>query len=261
MPISPLGVLNRVLHGPTAQITPATFLLPLQGLTILAVEDSRFASDALRLICQRSGARMRRVDTLHAAYAHLRVYRPDVMLIDLGLPDGRGDALICDLAQHRPHGPVIIGISGDPTGQSLAIMAGADGFIEKPFPSITAFQTEILRHLPDRADRSAPTLGQPAPAADPLALRDDLEYAASLIRANPSPQQRRYLAGFVSGIAQTANDQALAAASNALADAKGLDRLRTLLEIRLTSTSSAFGTAALHSNSAAAPPMASLTKQ
>lgn len=237
MPISPLGLLDRVLHGRTPQPAPVTSVLPLQGLTILVVEDSRFASDALRLMCQRSGARLRRVDTLHAAYAHLRVYRPDVMLVDLGLPDGRGDALICDLAQHRPQGPVVVGISGDDGGQAVAMMAGAHGFIEKPFPSLAVFQAEILRHLPDRADRSAPNVGEATPNADPLALRDDLEHAAGLLHSNPGASQRRYVAGFIAGVARSANDLALAAAASTLVDAKGLDGLRALLDARISSSS------------------------
>ena len=241
MPISPLGLLDRVLHGSAVRPGPATSILPLQGLTVLAVEDSRFASDALRLMCQRSGARLRRVDTLHAAYAHLRVYRPDVMLVDLGLPDGRGDALICDLAQLRPQGPIVIGISGDAGGQAVAIMAGAHGFIGKPFPSLAAFQAEILRHLPDRADRSAPNSEDLTPSADPLALRNDLEHAAGLLQSDPGPGQRRYLAGFVAGVARSAGDQVLVAAANSLADAQGLDGLRRLLDARLTSSTGAFG--------------------
>lgn len=241
MPLSPLGLLDRVFHDRTVQTTPATSVLPLQGLTVLAVEDSRFASDALRLMCQRSGARLRRVDTLNAAYAHLRVYRPDVMLVDLGLPDGRGDKLICDLARHRPQGPIVIGISGDTSGQAVAMMAGAHGFIEKPFPSLARFQNEILRHLPDRAVRAVPDTGDLSPMADPLALRDDLEHAAGLLRSDPGPGKRSYVAGFVAGIALSSGDQALAAAANSLADAQGMDGLRSLLDARLKSSKGAFG--------------------
>ena len=240
MPISQSSLLDRILHGRAPLPQPPVSVLPLQGLTVLAVEDSRFASDALRLFCHRSGARLRRVETLRAAYAHLRVYRPDVMLVDLGLPDGRGDALICDLALQRPHGPVVIGISGDPSAQAIAMMAGAHGFIEKPFPSLALFQGEILRHLPDRADRSSPMANATTPTADPLALRDDLEHAAGLVRLHPQAGQRRYLAGFVAGLARAAGDPALIAAATSLNETKDFDTLHQLLAARIETTKGAF---------------------
>ena len=49
---------------------------PLAGLTILAVEDSRFASESLRLLCLRSDARLRRADSLDQADRHLSVSAP-----------------------------------------------------------------------------------------------------------------------------------------------------------------------------------------
>lgn len=233
------SLLDRFLHGPAS--APAIPMLPLQGLTVLAVEDSRFASDALRLLCQRSGARLRRVDTLQAAYAHLRVYRPDVMLVDMGLPDGRGDALIHDLAQHRPHGPVIIAISGDPEARADAMRARAHGFIEKPFAGLASFQLAILQHLPDRAMRAPSTPSETDLSPDPLALHDDLAHAADLIRAHPDRAQRSYLAGFVTGIARSSNDAALAAAADALSNPEeGMDRLQRLLTARIAKGQSAF---------------------
>ena len=129
-PHSPLGLLDRFVHGPAPCAGLVQPALPLQGLTVLAVEDSRYSSDALRLMCQRSGARLRRVDCLQTAYAHLHVYCPDVILIDIGLPDGRGDLLIRDIANQRPEGPVIIAISGDPDTRTLAMQAGAQGFLD-----------------------------------------------------------------------------------------------------------------------------------
>ena len=45
--------------------------LPLQGLMVLVVEDSRYAAEAMRLMCQRSGARLKRAEDLRTAQAHL----------------------------------------------------------------------------------------------------------------------------------------------------------------------------------------------
>ncbi|MDZ7909754.1 MAG: response regulator [Gemmobacter sp.] len=118
--------------------------LPLQGLTLLAVEDSRLTCEVLRLMCQRSGARLRRADGLAAARVHLRRYRPDVVLIDLGLPDGRGEDLMADLAA-RPGHPPIIGMSG--MGHD-GLPAGADAFLHKPLPGLAMLSAPCGRGAP-----------------------------------------------------------------------------------------------------------------
>lgn len=222
---------ERFAMAPAAP--PARAALPLQGLTILAVEDSRFASEALRLMCHRSGARLRRADSLQAARQHLRVYRPDVVIVDLGLPDGRGEGLIRDLAMTTPRLAVLLGTSGDPDGRAAALAAGACGYIEKPLDSLVAFQQAVLRHLPDRM--SGLLADTDALHPDPLALHDDMALAATLIAAGPTPQQRRYLAGFVGGFARHAHDAALEKAAGAVLDATApLDPLARLLQHRLT---------------------------
>jgi DNA-binding response OmpR family regulator len=203
----------------------------LQGLIILAVEDSRFASDALRLMSQRSGARLRRAEGVEAAREHLAAYRPDVVLVDLGLPDGRGEDLIADLV--ATPGPPVIGMSGDPEGRAKAMTAGAASFLEKPIPSLMVFQQAILIHLPDCQGRAVAAADTPV-RPDRLALWDDLASAAYLLRDEPGPDERAYLSGFLSGIARQMQDPRLSAASAELADPQArLEQLNRLLQKRL----------------------------
>ena len=103
---------------------------PLHGLMDLLVEDSLTAGEAVRLICITSGARLRRADCIESARLHLRIYRPDVAIVDMGLPDGDGAVLISELAQANPRTQTIIGLSADPSRAKAAMEAGADSFIE-----------------------------------------------------------------------------------------------------------------------------------
>ncbi len=203
---------------------PPTTNRPLLGLTVLVVEDSRFASEAMRLLCLRSGARIRRADSLHNAQKHLAVYRPSVVIVDIGLPDGSGVDLIRSLASASPRVDVLLGTSGDPDGQTLAMKAGADGFLGKPISSIGYFQSKILEHLPqDRQPKGLRVMSDDTIVPDEVALRDDLA-AAAIALEDPSDQHSiRYVTQFLSGLARSVDDTGLEAEMAALADlqAKG----------------------------------------
>ncbi|RUS60705.1 response regulator [Pseudorhodobacter sp. E13] len=201
--------------------------LPLANVTVLAVEDSRFASEALRLLCQRSGARLRRVETMAAARRHLAVYRPDVVLVDLGLPDGSGLDLIRDITRPGALDAVVLAISGDPGLWSAAVRAGAAGFLEKPLETLEGFQQVLLSHLKGQP-RSPLPQGLSPIRPDRQALHDDLVHAASVLEAG-ALGTRRYIADFVQGIARSCHDSdlqgAAAAAATSAAAKEGLSRL------------------------------------
>ncbi len=191
---------------------------PLLGLTVLVVEDSRFACEAMRLLCLRSGARIRRADTLRSAARHLQVYQPAVVIVDLGLPDGSGTELIAELAALTPRVPVILGTSGSETGEAEALAAGADGFLDKPISNLALFQQTVLRHLPG----GAPPVGLrvlPTEVIEPdrIALRDDLALVAGVLATPPDARALDYIAGFLAGVARSAGDGALEDAASALA--------------------------------------------
>ncbi len=189
---------------------------PLLGLTFLLVEDSRYCSEAVRLMCLRSGARLRRADCLKAAYRHLATYRPSIVLVDIGLPDGSGMEMIEDLAAHHPNAPIVLATSGDDAAEfgPTAMAAGADGYIAKPLKNLIAFQDQILSHFPDRAQRSSgnvvPITNKISP--DPLAMKEDLSHVLTLIadaEQDGDQEAQTYCLQFLGSVADAAGDPGL----------------------------------------------------
>lgn len=207
-----------------AQRLPST-RRPLLGLTILVIEDSRYACEALRLLCLRSGARIRRADCLKSARRHLQVYRPSVVITDVGLPDGSGLDLIREMDAARPRVRIVLAISGDTGVEAETLKAGADGFLAKPITSLAAFQNAILSRLPDDRQPSGPRqISDETVEPDPIAFLDDMAHAADVLSASQEEKSLDYLAQFVGGVARSAGDGPLAKAAENLARARSEGR-------------------------------------
>ncbi|MEM8539290.1 MAG: response regulator, partial [Pseudomonadota bacterium] len=132
-----------------------------------------------------------------------------VLLVDVGLPDGSGLALIELLAAATPRINVILGISGDSDMQAAVMAAGADGFIEKPIASLLAFQTEILRHLPaDRQPSGPRAVEDEVISPDPIAYQDDLTHVAQVL-SDAEEGMLDYVTQFLGGVARSAQDHDL----------------------------------------------------
>jgi CheY-like chemotaxis protein len=204
---------------PFASSLPApTAARPLLGLTILVIEDSRFACEAMRLLCLRSGARIRRADSLRSARRHLQVYRPSVVIVDLGLPDGSGVDLIAELAKAEPRVDVVLGTSGDLDGEAVALAAGADGFLAKPLDSLAVFQQAVLSKLPpERQPSGLRQLPDEIIHPDQLAFQDDMAHVADFLEGTPDDKAIDYVAQFLGGVARSAKDSPLERAADALA--------------------------------------------
>ncbi|MEM1234536.1 MAG: response regulator [Pseudomonadota bacterium] len=212
---------------------PPTALRPLLGQTVLAVEDSRYACEAIRLVCLRSGARIRRADCLSSARRHLRVYCPSVVLVDLGLPDGSGLELIRELAPKTGEG-VLLAMSGDDSLSEVAVEAGAQGFLAKPIASIAAFQAAVLRHLPrDRQPSGPRAIADDAIKPDSIAFQDDIAHAVDALGAG----ETAYAAQFIESLAHCVGDKTLARQAERLGWAPESDaeyaRLSAMLDERM----------------------------
>jgi CheY-like chemotaxis protein len=206
--------------------------LPLQGLTLMIVDDSRFTCDALRLILQRAGARLRRAESLEISRLHLNCYRPDLAIVDLGLPDGRGEDLIAELSSQ---GCPVLGLSGDPDGRQAALDAGAATFLEKPIASAAGL-VRLIRQLTTGVGPIEKGEEIPSPQGDPAALRDDLHRAAHLIIAQGDPG---YARAFLQSLARASGDHALEAAVRDSQTAFDRARVARMIKDRLTNLRSA----------------------
>lgn len=221
--------------------TTVLFNRPLVGLTLLLVEDSRYASDAVRLLAMRSGARLRRADCLASAERHLKVYSPDAILIDLGLPDGKGEDLIKRLKTASPRIPAILALSGQDDAAPRAMAAGADGFMAKPISSMVAFQRSILSALPpDPTPRLCDSNDQSI-RPDPVGLTDDLRHVVRALTEAGQPPSRDYVARFLGSLARSASDPRLERAAKEFAReapaAQVLAHLEGLLDTRIDAKS------------------------
>ncbi|MEJ6397589.1 response regulator [Yoonia sp. 208BN28-4] len=228
---------------------PATAMRPLLGITVLVVEDSRFACEALRLLCLRSGARIRRADSLYAAQQHLKVYRPCVLIVDAGLPDGDGTTLIDNLTQATPRIDVILGTSGDPERKADVMAAGADDFLEKPITSLGEFQNRILQFLPANRQPPGPRLvNDEVVQPDIIAFHDDLSHVAQVLSDDQSGEIVDYVTQFLGGVARSVSDDELVCVVTQLAKrrdagdplAPAITDLHDIVQRRL-STSGPFG--------------------
>ena len=214
---------------------------PLLGLTILLIEDSRFCSEAVRLMCVKSGARLRRADSLRAAARHLATYRPSVVLVDLGLPDGSGLEVIRDLAGLKPAAPYIIATSGDDPVEAKyeSMLAGADGFMPKPLQNLRYFQTELLALFPERrVNTGSNVLALPITSRpDPLAKIEDLRFALGLLQDVSGGEDEptvSYCAQFLGSVAKAGDDPELAGLAARLSGSgQGLANVLSALENRL----------------------------
>lgn len=188
---------------------------PLQGLTLLTVTPEGAIGDALRRMCQRSGARLLRAEGIAAAHSHLQLYRPDLVIVDLDQSDGDAGELIRDLSARR--GLLTFGTSDRVEARRKALAAGAAGFLEHPLPEIHIFQEVILSHI----RRLTPSLpAAPAASAHPR-QETAFRHVAEALRQRPQEAGSDWLSGFLSGLARRAEDPALSAACAALAGPAG----------------------------------------
>ncbi len=103
-------------------------------LNAIIVEDERSVGDLLQVLAEECGFRCRRAASADAADQLIAEEEPDLILLDLRLPDRSGKKVLKQYRERGGDAPVIVISAIDDIFVRLELFAeGADDFIVKPF--------------------------------------------------------------------------------------------------------------------------------
>jgi DNA-binding response OmpR family regulator len=101
---------------------------------ILLAEDDSLLADGIITALKRSGFAVTWINNGKTASAYLAAESPDILLLDLGLPDMDGMELLQLVRQKKFKTQVLILTARDSTTEKVAgLDAGADDYLTKPF--------------------------------------------------------------------------------------------------------------------------------
>jgi CheY-like chemotaxis protein len=105
----------------------------LAGIYALLVEDDPDGSDLMQMMLRRFGAEVTAVGTAAAALEAVRNRRPDVLVSDIGLPDGDGFALLKRVRESN-HDLPAVAVTAYASRQDVAkaLAAGFQAHVAKP---------------------------------------------------------------------------------------------------------------------------------
>lgn len=130
---------------------------------ILIVEDYAPQRIVLQKLLRQAGMEVVAAEDLREARGRIESETPDVVLLDLQLPDGSGIDLLAELKASLPDGDVIVMTGMDDLSVAVeAMQSGAYDFLAKPFDRETILDV-LHRCLQDQSARSELGRGPDAP--------------------------------------------------------------------------------------------------
>jgi two-component system cell cycle response regulator DivK len=100
---------------------------------VIVCEDNADLREVVCLVLEQAGYAVQPVGTAATCLAQCRFSAPDVLLVDLSLPDASGVDLVRALRRDpRLAGLTVIALSGAKEREREVLAAGADGFLLKP---------------------------------------------------------------------------------------------------------------------------------
>lgn len=113
--------------------------------TILVIDDNAVVLEATRATLEQAGFRVITLDRANGAVVAVLHERPDLVLLDVNMPNMTGDSLADVLGRTRATRSTLVVLYSSLPANALrmkAMAAGAHGFIQK-----TGLQTELVRQV------------------------------------------------------------------------------------------------------------------
>jgi two-component system, OmpR family, KDP operon response regulator KdpE len=116
---------------------------------ILVVEDDPALRRILSMLFETNGFRVVAADTCELAIRQAQTHRPDICILDLGLPDSDGVNFIHKVRNWSPVAIIVLSARLAEAQRVAAFDAGADDYVIKPFssPELLARVRAIMRRL------------------------------------------------------------------------------------------------------------------
>src|SRR4051812_47937237 len=118
--------------------------------TALVIDDERQIRSLLRIVLEENHYRVLDYDNGRQGLSEIALRRPDVVLLDLGLPDMDGLAVLKRLREWSRVPVLILSVRDGPDDKVAALDSGADDYVTKPFEAdeLLARLRAILRRSP-----------------------------------------------------------------------------------------------------------------
>jgi two-component system, OmpR family, response regulator AdeR len=129
---------------------------------ILVVEDEREISDLLVLYLARAGYETDRATSVPEAIRQHGQFRPDLVLLDIGLPGGDGIDVLTAIGQRSDTPVIMVTALDDDVTKLASLRIGADDYVVKPFnPSEVVERVRaVLRRVQGAGLRRTLNLGR-----------------------------------------------------------------------------------------------------
>ncbi len=101
--------------------------------TVLIIEDEAHIARFIKTAMEQEGYQVYTADSSHRGLIEAATRRPDLLILDLGLPDGDGCDVIADIRTWSSLPILVLSARSDEQDKIKALNLGADDYLVKPF--------------------------------------------------------------------------------------------------------------------------------